>query len=275
MNKIFNGSAEIVALAVKEFAEKHNLKYKSYSDDWFFVFELNNENKRVVFGTELGIDNPATKKLVRDKSATYELLSEASIPAVPHYLVTRPYESKVADEESVKQAVELCKKFNDVVCKPNDGSAGEDVIRVNSEKEFKDVCRNLLDKHRAIAISPFLEAECEYRVTTLDGEALHIYKKEKEESALLFNLSDGGKSSEVKDENTLKNLHNLAKEASQATGIKFANIDILQTKDGKLFIMEINSQVVFTKYLKQHPEDLQKIKTIYKRALEYRFKDCV
>jgi len=64
-----------------------------------------------------------------------------------------------------------------LVCKPNVGTGGEDVDRIDNGAELEQSVLQLFQKHRAICLSPFLEIEQEYRVLMLDDECELIYAK--------------------------------------------------------------------------------------------------
>ncbi len=83
-----------------------------------------------------------------------------------------------------------------------------------------------------------------------------------------FNLS-GGALPVIIDEVSLKyeKIKELAINAGKALNMRFATIDVLETKENGLMILEINSGVCATKFLEHMPEYYNNIKELYKNAI--------
>ena len=86
-----------------------------------------------------------------------------------------------------------------------------------------------------------------------------------------FNLSRGGKAEKITDKKLTEKLTSLATLVSKELHIGFASIDIIETEDNNLLVLEINSGVMTENYLDQFPEDYNKIKEMYKSAIESLF----
>ena len=194
---------------------------------------------------------------------------------------------------------------NDVIIKPNKGSMGIGVYHITNELELLDKVKNLLVKNYSISICPFYKIKNEYRVIILDNQVKLIFKKinpivvgdgkstlkelllkfnynyyidkdipniilKKNEEYIYdfhFNLSRGSIAS-TKIDNELKDkIINMALDASKKVGIRFASIDIIETMDRNLLILEVNSGVTINKVINYIPNGYNMAKDIYKEAI--------
>jgi len=64
-----------------------------------------------------------------------------------------------------------------LVVKPNEGTGGQDVRKVENPLELEQSVTKLFESERAIALSPYIDIEQEFRAILLDDEVLLIYSK--------------------------------------------------------------------------------------------------
>ena len=170
-----------LAQVLRDFAQANNIRLESYSGDWIFRMEKDGI-KHFIFGLDLGLNNSASKLIARDKSATFEILHSANVPAVPHHLFLRPLSLGSNPNGNWQSLQQLLTTYpQGLVCKPNIGSSGRNVIRANNQAELEHAVQNIFTTERTLAISPFIAMYAEYRVTVLHNTALHVYKKVKSE----------------------------------------------------------------------------------------------
>lgn len=94
---------------------------------------------------------------------------------------------------------------------------------------------------------------------------------EKVEISWKHNLS-GGATPKILEDGALKTkIETLVKAAGHAMNIKFATIDIIQTSDNELLVMEVNSGVCMTHFIEHIDGGYEIAKAIYKKALEKLF----
>lgn len=102
------------------------------------------------------------------------------------------------------------------------------------------------------------------------------YIPKKDEKVLLswkHNLS-GGALPQILEDNELKNkIETLVKNAAKAMNIKFATIDVIQTSDNKLYILEVNSGVAMTHFVEHTPNGYDMAKKIYSLAVDKMFEE--
>ncbi len=85
--------------------------------------------------------------------------------------------------------VALLEKYGRLVCKPNEGTGGRNVYKVNDVLELESATHKIFSKTRSMAVSPYCEIIKEYRVIVLSNEVKLIYSKN-----IPFILGDGKRS---------------------------------------------------------------------------------
>ena len=199
---------------------------------------------------------------------------------------------------------------NNVVIKPNKGSMGIGVYHITNEKDLYEKTKLLLTTNYSISICPFYQIKNEYRVIILDKEIKLMFKKinptitgngkstlkqllmkfnknyykdidvpniildkgEVYTYDFKFNLSQGSIASTDIDSKLKEKISALALEVTSKAGINFASIDIIETEDNKLLVMEANSGVTINKVTKFIPNGKNIAKEIYKEAIIKLFK---
>ncbi len=88
-----------------------------------------------------------------------------------------------------------------------------------------------------------------------------------------FNLSQGSIAKKVDDKLLENKLIKLAKQVCTEINLKFGSIDIIQTTNNELLVLEVNSGVMLENYINLNPDEYEKVKNIYKKAVENLFID--
>ena len=65
----------------------------------------------------------------------------------------------------------------------------------------------------------------------------------------------------------------LAKQVCDEINLKFGSVDIIQTANNDLFVLEVNSGVMIENYIKLNPDEYVTAKNIYRHAIEKLFND--
>lgn len=164
---------------LREIAAEEGYGFHSFSQDWILRLEKGGR-ARHVFGYTFEINSATARMLAADKAATSDLLTHSGIPCVEHRLFLHP---KLAGYVSSRGNWDMMQAYArqhgyPLVVKPNEGTGGEDIVRVDSALELEQAVAELFEKQRAICFSPFLEIEQEYRVIVLDEQNQLIYAKQ-------------------------------------------------------------------------------------------------
>jgi glutathione synthase/RimK-type ligase-like ATP-grasp enzyme len=164
---------------LREIAQRFGLALTSYSYDW--IIRLSRDGvTHWVFGYDFDINSCSAQQLTKDKAATSLILGSCGIPRIEHALFCRPQgHSAFVPESGVWSAIlAVADRFgSDLVCKPNDGTGGNQVTRVRRTTELEETVHRLFATCRAIAICPFIDIANEYRLIVLRGQCLLAYRK--------------------------------------------------------------------------------------------------
>ena len=78
---------------------------------------------------------------------------------------------------------------------------------------------------------------------------------------------------EEENEQLKEKLLQLGNNISREINLKFCSVDIIVTEENELLVMELNSGVMMSNYMKIMPEGKKQAKRIYKRAIEAMFQE--
>ena len=292
---------------IKEICKELNIEYTILSKDWIIKLEKDNKvkyltgNKFDLNGHAIGNimdDKYALYEILNNLNIP---VCEHNI-----FYAENNHQDYAIGCNKKEDIINCFHKYNeDVVVKPNKGSMGIGVYHITNKDELIDVTNNLLIKNYSISICPYYHIKNEYRVIVLDNEIKLIYKKinpivigdgkstlkellikfnsnyyiDKEIPNIIpkkneiytydfhFNLSKGSIATIDIDSNTKEKICQLALEVSKKVGITFASIDIIETTDNKLLVLEANSGVTINKAINFIPNGYNVAKNIYKEAI--------
>ena len=192
-----------------------------------------------------------------------------------------------------------------VIIKPNKGSQGKGVIHIKDEITLLKEAKELLTTNYSISMQPFYKIKNEYRTIILDNEVKLLFKKinptvigngkstlkellidfnkeyfsDKEIPNIIpkdgeeyiydfhFNLSNGSIASTDIKPSLKEKIISLALEVTKKVGIRFASVDIIETVDNELFVLEANSGVTIDKAINYLNDGYNIAKNIYKEAI--------
>lgn len=243
---------------IKEICKEKGIAVQAFSDDWILRLK-NATHEQFIFGFKFGgLNDSAAVAVSQDKVATYELLKDADLPAVPHVLVSTRAD---VNEKWIAQA----EGWGDFILKPTHGAGGRAVYFVRHIKEAKAV----MDQHAepAWCIAPFLNITTETRIIMLDSTVLLAFEKRRPvivHGVPMHNLRLGAVAvNVVPSGETIA----LADNARQALGLRFAAIDIIET-GGQKMILEVNEGFSLEHYMRQSEENEGRGDRLYRRVIE-------
>lgn len=268
---------------------------------------------RHIVGETLELNSSSSYKIASDKFACFSILVQNDIPTIKYNIIFNPETRSEYENNDIKKAMILFEQYGrNVILKANNSSEGKDVFNIRDKEELKEkIIEEFLDRKDSVSICPFYNIGYEYRAIYLDGNIEFCYKKEKPfvigdgestirelskkiyikdfnldidfdyipqknekvELSWKHNLSLGGIASLEIDDETRKKVYNLAKRAGDSIGIKFASIDISETIDKKLLVMEINSNVCMNRFADSVENGKQIEYEIFSKAIDKMFED--
>lgn len=183
----------------------------------------------------------------------------------------------------------------------------------DNEELLINVLDKLLSKNFSISMCPYYDIKNEYRIIVLNNEIKLMYKKikpivrgngistvrelleeinpgyfkdidnedldrvldvgEEFEYSWKFNLSGGATIDSINDKDMEEKLINMALKVSNSIDLVFGSIDIIETNDNKLYVMEINNGVMLDNYIRLVSDGYEIAKDIYREAIEIMFKN--
>ena len=85
----------------------------------------------------------------------------------------------MSDEGNWLRALNFAKKFDGkLVCKANRGTGGNQVFRINTQRELEEAFQTIHQYERGLTISPYHKIDNEYRLIMLGSECLLCYGKD-------------------------------------------------------------------------------------------------
>lgn len=228
---------------------------------------------RFVMGYKFDLNPHGEGCVLDDKYATYSALECERIPAVEHLIIypATNCHNYALGRNSVEYVMDYFRRHNGrIVLKPNCGTVGRQVSRVTEEEQIAPTLMNIFCNNETACMSPFYVIKHEYRVILLDGEVELAYMKTlANPEDWKFNLQQGAKSEGIPNEKYGK-VVKLAKRAAKSIGLRFGSVDIVEA-EGDLRVLEINSGVMIRKFAAQHPEQVEKVTEIYRKAIRRMF----
>lgn len=257
---------------IEEICREDGIGLTWMSSDWMALLEKDSK-RRFILGHKFDLNSAASALVADDKYATFEVLHRAGVPVIKHSIVYEasnhePYVSGRNSLEYISKFFEAHQKR--IVIKPNLGQCGNNVYQVTDMNRVPQILEKVFHQSMSASLCPFYQIQHEYRVILLDGEERLSYQKNLGDG-WKFNLCHGATAQPIQNEIMHQCIVNLAKRAAVALNLRFCSVDIIDTAEHELLVMEINSGVMTENYLKQYPEQRNNIKMIYHDAITKMF----
>lgn len=241
---------------IRQICHDHDITYQSFSDDWAMRLEKNHDAKWII-GYTFDINTAASAYVANDKVACYQVLSDAKLPAIEHYLVR----SRTANRFIVPQ-----KELARVVAKPLAASSGIGVMPFDSVTEARAYVMN--QPTGDWALSPRYDIARELRYFVLDSDILLAYEKTQpsdNHGLPMFNLSRGAIATVIEPSTVLSRM---ACNATRAIGLRACAVDIAQLHDGSYTIVEINQGFGLGRFAHQSQEHHAITYVLYEKIID-------
>ena len=121
----------------REVCREEDIELRSYSADWIFRLDKNGRHD-VILGYQFGLNSASVNMLCQDKCAASELMTEFGIPNIEHVLFASPENQKFMGFPGFwRDLLKMLDRYKTVVCKPNLGTGGENVIKCSTDYELE------------------------------------------------------------------------------------------------------------------------------------------
>ena len=297
---------------IKKICEDKGISMRSASFGYVTELKKGDKIRYIV-GDSLELNTATSFKIASDKFACFSVLTQNEIPSIKYNMIFNPKTRTDYENDDIKKAMILFDQYGGkAILKANSSSQGKDVFYITDKETLKNkIVEEFANNKDSVSICPFYNIGYEYRAIFLDGEIIFCYKKEKPyvvgngintireliedinssdiydnldlnyvpnknekvEVSWKHNLCLGGIPNLEIDDETRKRVYDLAKSAGKTIGIRFASIDIAETENKELLIMEINSNVCMSKFASIVSNGLQIEYEIFSNAVDKMFKD--
>ena len=288
---------------IKTIGEELGIRVTLLSDSWTKVLEKDNKTHYIT-GYQFDNNYHSLGNIIDDKGLFYDVLKYKNIPVIEQYVIYSNY-----DKEKV---CDYFNKHNkEIIVKGNISNAGKEVFKVNTKEDLFNTLDKLFLKQFTVSLCPYYHIKNEYRVIILNNEIRCIFGKtkpivigdgkktlnelaieyhdyykihsidnpnyipklnEEVELSFKFNLSSGAKSFIDIEKDLKEKIEKLALRVTYELNINFASVDIINTVDNELLVMEANSGVTMNKFIKQN-DNYDLAYDIYKDAIKHMFND--
>jgi glutathione synthase/RimK-type ligase-like ATP-grasp enzyme len=257
-------------VALGEIASRRGLHYEELSGGW--VVRIGNGHRHLeTFGYLLSLNDAVAASVARDKAAAAERLARDGIPTVPTALVLDARRQPWVDGRAPRAVFDdaLAGLAAPWVVKPNEGSSGVGVQRVDDVAAAWAATEQLLATEPGVAVQSLVPIASEERWVLLGDEAVVRYAKAPAEGPVpMYNLALGARvTSWGVDEGDPVGL-DLARRARRSLGLATAAVDLLTDVDGRTLVMEVNSGWSFEHLVRTRPESRPTAVAAYDAAVD-------
>jgi RimK family alpha-L-glutamate ligase len=173
------------------------------------------------------MNSPRTIERSVDKFYASALLQECGLPT-PETVVC----------EGTSDAMDAVRKMGDVVVKPLFGSMGHGMVRVSDPDVAFRVFRSLEQVRSVFYVQRMIEHEGrDVRVFVVGGRVVGAIERRAPDGQWRTNFTRGGS---VRPFDLSRSWEQLALRAAAAIGADYAGVDLLPSRDGQVFVLEVN-----------------------------------
>jgi RimK family alpha-L-glutamate ligase len=173
------------------------------------------------------INSPRAIERAVDKFYTSALMQEAGLPTV---------ETVVC--EHAADAMAAVREFGDAVIKPIFGSMGHGIVRVSDPDVAFRVVKTLETTRAVFYVQRAIDhGERDYRLFVIGGRVLAAIERRAADGDWRSNVARGAAAAAFEAPAAWQDL---AVRAAGAIGADYAGVDLLQGRDGRVYVLEVN-----------------------------------
>lgn len=163
---------------IYDLCKKHHIDIEKISDESIYKLTHNN-HVHFIWSRRFDLNSTIASRIADNKYATYKVLNASGIDTVPCYKVSRiDTEDYFVSHLSISEICTECLlKYKSIVIKPNNSYEGMDVYKCSCLKDVEKTLYKIEKKYKNLVISPYINAQAEYRLFFLNQHILYAYKK--------------------------------------------------------------------------------------------------
>lgn len=292
---------------IKEICQELEIKLTILSDDWMKVLEKNGKIKYIE-GNRFSLNTQSIGNILDDKGLFYDLINYKNYPIIKHHVIFKDttkeeilaFFSSNKEKIVLKGSVGACGK--EVFLIDNKDELLQKINELFKTQYSVCLCPyyDILHEYRVIVLDNKVKLIYGKNRPVVVGDGKHNLKelalafnetyfmddskcqfdknyipKINEEVMInfQFNLSKGTKSFLEIDPLLKEKLMTLAVSISKDLDIAFSSIDIIETTNHELLIMEANSGVTISKFINNHQDGYKMAYDVYKDAIIKMFEE--
>jgi ribosomal protein S6--L-glutamate ligase len=166
--------------------------------------------------------------LTENKFLSNLVFEQAGLRVPPAILISRQTEELINALES----------WGELVIKPIFTYGGHGSVRVETREQLTDIIERLSgfeDRFYAEKFIPNEHWDC--RIDLVDGEIVSCYGRRARPGSWKSNIGSGGQTFKIEPTSEIKEM---AVQAFHASGLVLGGVDIIESKSGELYLLEIN-----------------------------------
>ena len=289
---------------IKKIGEELDIKVTLLSDNWLTILEKDNEIHYIT-GYKFDLNNHGIGNVMDDKSLFYDVMMKFNLPMVEQMCFYKKYdEEKVLDYFHrnnntliVKGSLGTCGKNVFLVKKEKDLFERIDFLYQTQDVVIISPFYDIKNEYRVIVLNNEIKLIYGKERPVLKGNGISTIEElarnfnpyfskhpekipdkdkvlKKDHEYILdyrFNLSNGAISFMDIPTDLKNKITDLALLVSTKLNITFASIDIINTNDNKLLVLEANSGVMMKSFINQDSNGLDIAYSIYRDAIKLMF----
>ena len=246
--------------------QKLNISYKLYHPDKNLLKIYLGEKSYYFVKITTPFNQQSLAKLVLDKEFTYYVLKDwVPMPKTQGFLMPfceEKYQHYVTHKSFEEIVTAIVENFSvPVIVKKNSGSRGNNVFLCHNRDEIKLSLEEIFDTNSRsydyIALAQeYIQISQEYRAVFFQGKLALLYRKNIEDATFAGNLSplhwEGAKAEHITDINLISTIEKFAQPIFQEINLTYCGLDIVIDKQGKYWLIEINSGPGFGLFVKDN-----------------------
>lgn len=290
---------------ITQICAEQGIKLTFKEDGWLIILEKSGKTKCIV-GYKFPLNYQSTAQIMDDKGLFYDLMQYKNLPIIKHFVIDKNTKEELINNFFKQEKERIVVKGNigtcgkEVFLVDNISDLKKTINNLLTKQDTLSLCPyyEIINEYRVIVLNgkekliygkkrPIVIGDGHSDLLTLakifnekyynDEEKQHFIKNyipAKGEEVMLsfkFNLSMGSVpyldiDSQIKN-NILTIVHKIIRELD----IVFASIDIIETTNHQLFIMEANSGIMMNNFIKQIANGYDIAYEIYNEAIKTMF----
>lgn len=244
---------------IQKLCHEKGVTVQSFSDKWILTL-TRSDITRVIYGFKFGgLNDSAAVAISQDKAATYDMLRNAKVAAVPHVLIS-------TRAGSYHEWKNLAEKWQTFVIKPTHGGGGRGVYAFDTIADAEAQMK--ANYEESWCVSPHLQIKSEVRLILLDDEVILAFEKQNPTTTHgvpMYNLRLGATANDIRPDSEFIGI---ADDARRALGLRLAAIDIAVLKGGEKLVLEVNEGFSLEHYMRQSPQKKERATIVYAKIID-------